>query len=109
MSERQQLLKETMSARERAEGLLKQLMQAKSVSEHPGEGGYRDLYKRVTGASSLDNAIAATRLTLDQYSRVLTELEQMEPDDELAMSKRGPVTLSGIPDGLPGLAARARA
>ncbi len=37
--------------------------------------GARDLYKRVTGQSSIDNSIAATRRTIEAYDRVLTQLE----------------------------------
>jgi len=71
MSNRITMLDETRTARRQAEELLKALREAQATLEQ--EGG-PDLFKKVTGKSSLDSAVAATQRTLEAYDRLLTEL-----------------------------------
>ena len=51
-----------------------------STSPSPGpapstESPRRDLYKHVTGSSSLDNAIATARRSIETYDRILAQLQ----------------------------------
>lgn len=78
MSDRERLLKETIAARDHAAALLRALQEAKGQSESLAPSPKGDLYKRVTGASSLENAIAETRRTVDAYERLISDLEKHE-------------------------------
>lgn len=71
MNDRQRILDEARTARDQAAELVAALTEAKADSGKPGG---KDLFKRVTGQSSLDNAIAAARRTLETFDRVLLEL-----------------------------------
>lgn len=73
MTDRQRFRQETTDARAQAAALLTALTQAQ------GGAGATDLYKRVTGASSLENAIAETRRTIDAYDRLLAEFDKPAP------------------------------
>lgn len=94
MSDRNRLLRDALSSREEAQGLIRQLTDAKATAET----GRPDLYRRVTGSSSLDAALSTAKRTLDQYNRVLSKLEQMEPDPPEVVVRA--VTPSGIPSAL---------
>src|SRR5688572_28019998 len=81
MSDRARLLHETIAARDNAAALLRALQDAKGLSESQPPSPKGDLYKRVTGASSLENAITETRRTVDAYERLIGQLEkQDEPE-----------------------------
>lgn len=84
MANRQSLLEDISQAKERAQDLLDSLLDARAQS---ASGVVSDLYKRVTGASSLDNAILATKRMVDAYSRMLADLQRQGIT----------VTKSGIP------------
>ncbi len=71
MEARRRILDETIAARAKALELLKSLTDLQAGADPSA----RDLYKRVTGQSSIDNSIAATRRTIEAYDRVLTQLE----------------------------------
>lgn len=94
MSDRNRLLRDALSSREEAQGLIRQITDAKATAET----GRPDLYRRVTGSSSLDAALSTAKRTLDQYNRVLSKLEQMEPDPPEVVVRA--VTPSGIPSAL---------
>jgi hypothetical protein len=69
---------EALSARQEAQQLLAQLTAELQVSQ-AGNGG-RDLYKQVTGHSSLERAVDETRRMIDCYDRVLAQLDKAEGD-----------------------------
>lgn len=72
--ENQPTLHEVMARKAEAENLLRALMEAKKQSEAIlAEGSRRDLFKRVTGQSSLENAIAETSRAISAYDRVLSD------------------------------------
>jgi hypothetical protein len=87
MNDRARLLQDTRAARDQAAALLKALQDAKGVAEsHPSPKG--DLYKRVTGASSLDNALAETRRSIDAYDRLIAQIEKGEDGSEMMVRAR---------------------
>ncbi len=71
MDARRRILDETIAARAQALELLKSLTEVQAGADPSA----RDLFKRVTGQSSIDNSIAATRRTIEAYDRVLAQLE----------------------------------
>jgi hypothetical protein len=91
MTDRARLLQDTIAARERASSLLKALQEAKAgVEASPSPKG--DLYKRVTGASSLDNALAETRRSIDAYERLIAQLEKSEDGPTEVVVRPGQLT-----------------
>ncbi len=88
MSERQRILRETTQVREKAQALLKGLMEAKSASEqHLSEIRQLDPLKRLTGHSSMDNAISSTQRMIDSLDRALDQLRTDLSDDDLALMR----------------------
>lgn len=86
MTERQRILQETTQVREKAEALLRGLMEAKTVSEkHLADVRQTDAMKRLTGKSSMDNAIASTRRMIDSLDRALGTLKKDLTDEDLAL------------------------
>lgn len=79
MTDRQHIVDETRTARAKAQDLLRALVEAKSVVEQKAAGGPADLYKRVTGQSSIESAIASTRRMVETYDRMLSRLEARAP------------------------------
>ncbi len=77
MNDRTRIIDEARAARDQARQLLHALLESEQAAREGGHEG--DLFRRVTGASSLENAIAATRRTIDAYDRLLQELEGGEP------------------------------
>ena len=72
--ENQPALDDIFALRAEAQRLLDGLHDAKRRAEAVlADSPRRDLFKRVTGHSSLDHAIAETRRTLEAYDRLLTE------------------------------------
>jgi hypothetical protein len=78
MSDREKLLTQALAARDNAAALLRALQDAKGTAEAQPPSGKGDLYKRVTGASSLENAIAEARRTVDAYERLIGEMGKQE-------------------------------
>lgn len=72
MSDRQAILTQTRAARSQAEQLLGTLLESQ---EAIAQGGRPDLYRRVVGASSVEQAIATTRRLIETYDRILAEAE----------------------------------
>jgi hypothetical protein len=71
MEQHRQILDETIAARAKALELLKSLTAAQANVEPSG----KDLFKRVTGQSSIENSIAATRRAVEAYDRLIAQLE----------------------------------
>ncbi|MGD9789239.1 MAG: hypothetical protein AB7Q00_06835 [Phycisphaerales bacterium] len=86
MNERARIIEETSKARDRASALLKGLMDAKASSErHLSETGQRDVYKTVTGKSSLDNAIQSAQRVVETLTKALAEYRRNLQDGDLAL------------------------
>lgn len=86
MTESQRLILETAAAREKAELLLRGLQEARTRSErHLAELGQRDPYKRVTGRSSLENAISSTQRLVDMLGRASDNLSREEHEGTLEL------------------------
>lgn len=71
MKNRETIVREALDARSQAEALVRLLSQSKASSEIAGTS---DLFRRVTGQSGLDIALATARRTVESYDRVLAEL-----------------------------------
>ncbi len=86
-SERQRILAETIAAREKAEGLLRVLTEARSASDKRlAELRLGDQLKKVTGKSSMDNAVAAAQRTVDMLNRALEDFKRELSEEDLAMA-----------------------
>lgn len=72
MSDRQAILTQTRAARLQAELLLGTLIESQ---EAIAQGGRPDLFRRVAGTSSVEQAIATTRRLIETYDRILAETE----------------------------------
>jgi hypothetical protein len=90
MDQRRQILEETIAARTKALELLKSLTAAQAGSDPAA----KDLYKRVTGQSSIENSIAATRRAVEAYDRVIAQLQSSETPEVK-------VNAAGAPGGTP--------
>jgi len=83
---KQQLLSQTTHRRDEATKLLASLLDAKKISERNLASIHQDdLLKRVTGNSSMDNAIASTRNLIDSFNRVIDDLRRNLTDQDLAL------------------------
>lgn len=83
---KQQILSQTTHRRDEATKLLSTLLDAKKISESNLAAIHQDdLLKRVTGNSSMDNAIASTRKLIDSFNRVIDDLRRNLTDEELAI------------------------
>lgn len=67
MDERTQLRQKIQAARDEATAALAALQGGSTMG--------RDLYKQVTGHSSVDNAVAEARRIIDAYDRILRDLD----------------------------------
>ncbi|MCE7973956.1 MAG: hypothetical protein DYG92_06450 [Leptolyngbya sp. PLA1] len=72
MSDREAILNQTRAARSQAEQLLGTLLESQEAIL---QGGRPDLFRRVVGASSVEQAIATTRRLIETYDRILAEAE----------------------------------
>lgn len=72
MTSHDQILSQTVAARKQAEELLSALLSVHASGQADQTG--RDLFRKVTGSSSLDNAISQTRRTIETFDRVLVDL-----------------------------------
>lgn len=83
---KQKMLIETTQRRDEANILLRTLLDAKKISERNLAAIRQpDLIKKVTGKSSMDNAIESTRKLIDSFNRVLDDLHRNLSEEELAM------------------------
>lgn len=64
--------------RAKAQLLLAELMHAQG---EPAEGSRPDLYKQVTGKSSLETAVDQTRRLIDAHDRMLAQLDRHAAGD----------------------------
>jgi|CXWL01.1.fsa_nt_gi hypothetical protein len=79
MTETQKLIKETIDVRDKAEGLLRSLLEAKKQSDAFLESnGQRDKLQSVTGKSSIENAIVETRRMIDTLNRHMEQFKTVE-------------------------------
>lgn len=86
MTLKQRMLVETTARRDEAEALLRSLLDAKSSSEkNLAQLGQADLMKKVTGRSSLDNAIASTQRLVESFNRVLGGLRDNLEEGDLEL------------------------
>jgi hypothetical protein len=82
---KRQLLTQTTQRRDEANTLLESLLDAKKISERNlASINQDDLLKRVTGNSSMDNAIASTRKLIDSFNRVIDDLRRNLSEDDLS-------------------------
>ena len=85
-TEKSKMIVETCSQRDRALQLLEALRQAKVCSEENlARLNQTDFLKKVTGASSMDNAIASTQRLIDAFNRVLTQLHDILDEADLIL------------------------
>ena len=86
MGKRQQILLETTTTRDRAEALLRTLVDYKSQSERNlAEIKQPDVFKSVTGRSALDNAIASTQRMVEALNRVIAQTNKDLTDEDMAV------------------------
>lgn len=86
MTERQRILLKTAADRDRAETLLRQLIDAKTVSEkNLADTKQPDFLKQVTGKSALDNAIQSTQRMIETLNRTLDQFKRELSDEDLAL------------------------
>lgn len=86
MTQRSKMMVETQAQRDRALQLLEALRQAKNRSEQNlSKLNQTDFLKKVTGASSMDNAIASTQRLIDAFNRVLDQLRDELDEEDLTM------------------------
>lgn len=75
MTDTQRLMHDTVQARDRAAELVASLRAAKLRSEaNLAELGHSDAFKRVTGRSAMDNAIASAQRMVDALERAAETL-----------------------------------
>jgi|GraSoiStandDraft_46_1057282.scaffolds.fasta_scaffold1221132_1 hypothetical protein len=83
-TKRQQILLETTSTRDKAEALLRTLLDHKAQSEkNLAELRQPDAFKTVTGRSALDNAIASTQRMVEALNRVISQTKRELTDEDL--------------------------
>jgi hypothetical protein len=88
MTERQRILLETISARDKAESLLRSLVESKGELEsHLAAERQRDKFQIVTGRSSIDNAVSSTRRMIETLNRAIERCREM-PDAEMVVTCR---------------------
>ncbi len=82
MTKRQRIMLETNAARDRAEALLKGLLDAKSVTERElARFNREDPMQMVKGRSAIDDAIASTRRMIETLNRSLEDARREVDDD----------------------------
>lgn len=86
ISEKQDILLQTTSARDNAELLLRTLLDAKAQSErHLADIKQPDPFKQVTGKSAMDRAIADTQHAIEAFNRVIGDVKRNLTDEDLAL------------------------
>lgn len=80
-----EVLRESVDARRRAEELLQGLIAAKSQTEaYLTEIGREDPVKRLTGKSSIENAIASTRRMIETLDRAVDQVRKGLSEEDWA-------------------------
>lgn len=78
------IVTDTIDRRNEAQKLLRALLDAKAVSErNMRELNQHDHLKRVTGRTSMDNAIASTQRLIESFNRVLNDLDRHLDGEDL--------------------------
>lgn len=85
MSDSKRILNDLKTAREQAASLLAALRATPLATDTAP----RDLYKKVTGQSSLEKAIAAASRTLESYDRMIDEVEGVHHPAEVTIPAAG--------------------
>ncbi|CAG1009377.1 hypothetical protein PHYC_03695 [Phycisphaerales bacterium] len=100
MNDPKKVLEEARAAREQARLLLRSLLDAQTA-QNKGVPVPKDLFKRVTGQSSLDNAIVATRRLVETYDRMIGDgavssgaSEPSHDDPPSPRARVGPMTFA---------------
>ncbi len=100
-AERRRFLTEATAARERVEAALAGLIRDRDAIEKDLQEGRRaDLFKRVTGKSSLDRAVDEARRTLDSLERAIDDVRKNGSSEHAAVLI--PIIRSGIVGGVVG-------
>ena len=87
--ENQIAFEDVVARKAEAEELLRELVAAKKQTEVIlAEASRKDLFKRVTGQSSLDNAIAQTSRSIEAYGRVIED-QGVGPASKFCISSNG--------------------
>ncbi|TVQ60351.1 MAG: hypothetical protein EA379_08330 [Phycisphaerales bacterium] len=98
LNEKQRVLLETNAARDRAEALLRGLLDAKAESEKQMATFKRpDAYKAVTGKSSIDNAIASTRRLIETLNRELDRAQREIQQNNNRLAECAPLSACRSP------------
>lgn len=108
-SARQQVLLQTLATRQNAEKLLASLLRAQAECDQQLQKEQRsDAMKSVTGASSLDRAIASTRRMIEQLDRSLEQMgREADPaEDSPAAAPQSPPPPAANPPAPPSAADR---
>lgn len=83
MSDRVDHVNQTAAARQRAQQLLDELIDARAQSESRlAELNRTDILKRVTGKSAMDTAIESTRQMIETFGRIEEELREALTDED---------------------------
>lgn len=91
MNDPTSMMTQARNARDQAKALLGVLLDAQRghASSSP-----KDLYKRVTGSSSIEKSIATTRKLIETYDRVLGEHESVDSPATARLSPIGSLNLT---------------
>ena len=86
MTERQRIMLETNALRDKAEALLKGLVDAKSVTEREMARLNRsDPMRLVTGKTSIDDGISSIKRMIETLNRSLAQARRDLDDDDIAL------------------------
>lgn len=86
LTKRQQIVLETNALRDKAEALLKGLIDAKSVTERElARLNRNDPIRLVTGRSSIEDGIESTRRMIEQLNRSLAQARRDLDDADMAL------------------------
>lgn len=103
---RQQVVLETLAARQRAAELLKQLEAAQAECDGCLKSEQRqDMMKQVTGKSSIETAMASAKRMVEMLDRALQEAQKEVPEPEVVvrpvdvLGRIGPVSVGRVAGG----------
>lgn len=90
MNDPTSMMTQARSARDQAKALLGVLLDA----QRGHASSPKDLYKRVTGSSSIEKSIATTRKLIETYDRVLGEHDSVDSPAPTTLSSIGSLNLT---------------